>query len=47
MYVLMLYDKPIAVAERFERLSEAMASPRFRAIDQAHMAIVSNVEVLK
>lgn len=44
MYVLMLHGKPIAVAERFERLSEAMAS--LTAIDQAHMAIVSNVEVL-
>ena len=45
MYVLMLHDKPIAVAERFERLSEAMA--RFNAATQAHMVIVSNVEVLK
>lgn len=47
MYVLMLHDKPIAVAERFERLSEAMASPHFTAIDQINMAIVSNVEVLR
>jgi hypothetical protein len=47
MYVLMLHDKPIAIAERFERLSEAMASPRFRVIDQADMQIVANVEVLQ
>lgn len=45
MYVLMLHDKPIAVAERFERLSEAMAG--LTAIDQKHMTIHSNVEVLK
>lgn len=43
--MLMLHDRPIAVADRFERLSEAMAG--LTAIDQQNMAIVSNVEVLK
>jgi hypothetical protein len=42
--VLMLHGQPIAVAERFERLSEAMS--KFTAANQAAMSIVSDVEVL-
>lgn len=41
MHVLTLYDKPLAAAVRFERLSAHMAS--YTAEQQAHMTITSVV----